>query len=319
MLFSVWHALSLPQPTLHRRVTAPNLLPTSAPAVPIAALPGTLPAVAGHTFQPVSVPGTVFARASAQRWLTDRWLTGKTAAGRVADDIRRLRGPQAAAAVFEAFRQQPQALRAADGYELAFTPGTKIPFYVALSNGRGARYRIGGRWYDSAGRGVRSESLRMPVDGAHVSSPFGYRRHPIAGDVRLHTGVDLSVPMGRKVYAAADGTIAFVGTQNGYGNYVIVRHNGTYETAYAHLRNFAPGLRAGHVIRRGAVIGNVGMTGDSTGPHLHFEALENGEFINPLRLRALNTVDTLPDRKQLDQAIAAVRALKQTGGTLALR
>ena len=142
-------------------------------------------------------------------------------------------------------------------------------------------------YYDRSGRSVRKSLLRTPVDGARLSSRFGKRRHPVLGYTRMHKGVDFAAPRGTPIYAAGDGTVVFAGRNRGYGNYVKIRHNGTYTTAYAHMNRIAEGIRRGKRVRQGQVIGYVGSTGLVTGPHLHYEVLRQGRQINPLKLKKL--------------------------------
>ncbi len=143
--------------------------------------------------------------------------------------------------------------------------------------------RVG--YYDRTGRSVRKSLMRTPVDGARLSSRFGKRRHPVLGYTRMHKGVDFAAPRGTPIYAAGDGTVTFAGRNKGYGNYVRIRHNGTYSTAYAHMQRIAKGIRRGVRVRQGQVIGYVGSTGLVTGPHLHYEVLRDGRQVNPLKLR----------------------------------
>jgi murein DD-endopeptidase MepM/ murein hydrolase activator NlpD len=140
-------------------------------------------------------------------------------------------------------------------------------------------------YYDAQGRSLRKWLMRTPVDGARLSSGFGKRKHPILGYTRMHKGVDFAAPRGTPIYAAGDGTIAVIGRNGGYGNYVRIRHSGTYATAYAHMNGFAKGLGKGSRVKQGQVIGYVGSTGRSTGPHLHYEILKDGAQINPLSLK----------------------------------
>jgi murein DD-endopeptidase MepM/ murein hydrolase activator NlpD len=146
----------------------------------------------------------------------------------------------------------------------------------------------GVEFFDAAGRPLRKWLLRTPIDGARLSSGFGPRRHPILGYSRMHRGVDFAAPTGTPIFAAGDGTVEFVGRNRGYGNYVKIRHNSEYATAYAHLSSFAKGLARGRRVRQGEVIGRVGSTGMSTGPHLHYEVIHKGEQIDPLALASLD-------------------------------
>lgn len=140
-------------------------------------------------------------------------------------------------------------------------------------------------WYDQNGKSIRKSLLKTPVDGARLSSGFGMRRHPVLGYSRMHKGTDFAAPMGTPIYAAGDGVVEFAGRKSGYGNFVKIRHNGTYATGYGHMRRFAPALKAGRKVKQGEVIGYVGMTGLATGPHLHYEIFQNGTQVNPLTVK----------------------------------
>jgi murein DD-endopeptidase MepM/ murein hydrolase activator NlpD len=136
-------------------------------------------------------------------------------------------------------------------------------------------------FYDRTGKSVRKALLRTPVDGAKLTSAFGMRRHPLLGYTRMHKGVDFGVPQGTPVYAAGDGTIEHANWAGGYGRLIKVKHNAQMTTAYAHLSRFAANVQPGAHVRQGQVIGYVGTTGNSTGPHLHYEVMKNGEQVNP--------------------------------------
>jgi murein DD-endopeptidase MepM/ murein hydrolase activator NlpD len=127
--------------------------------------------------------------------------------------------------------------------------------------------------------------MRTPVDGARLSSGFGMRRHPILGYSRMHKGVDFAAATGTPIYAAGSGRVVSAGRNGGYGNYIRIRHSGEYSTAYAHMSRFANGVRAGARVQQGQVIGYVGTTGRSTGPHLHYEVMRNSAQINPLSVK----------------------------------
>jgi murein DD-endopeptidase MepM/ murein hydrolase activator NlpD len=134
----------------------------------------------------------------------------------------------------------------------------------------------------------------MPVRGARISSPFGMRVHPVKGELREHTGVDLAAPVGTPVTAAAAGTVRFAGfDRSGYGRYVVLAHVGGYTTYYAHLSAIAAGLRVGAAVMVGQQLGAVGSTGVATGPHLHFEVRRNSEPTDPLVLTRSNAAPTL--------------------------
>ncbi len=136
-------------------------------------------------------------------------------------------------------------------------------------------------YYTPEGNSIRRILMSTPIDGARLSSGFGMRRHPISGYNRMHRGLDFAAPTGTPIYAAGDGVVEKAAYWGAYGNYVRIRHNSTLKTAYAHLHNFARGITSGTRVTQGQVIGYVGTTGRSTGPHLHYEVHVNGEQVNP--------------------------------------
>ena len=140
-------------------------------------------------------------------------------------------------------------------------------------------------YFDDTGQSARKPLLRTPVDGARLSSRYGKRRHPILGYTRMHRGVDFAAPPGTPIYAAGDGRIVKRGWYKGYGRYIRVRHNAQYATAYGHMRAYKKGLKVGSRVKQGQVIGYVGSSGRSTGPHLHYEILKSGRQLNPLRVK----------------------------------
>lgn len=143
-------------------------------------------------------------------------------------------------------------------------------------------------WYDAEGKSARRFLMKTPINGARLSSGFGMRRHPILGYSRMHRGTDFAAPTGTPILAAGEGTIVRAGPFSSFGNYVRIRHANGYETAYAHMSRFARGIHAGTRVRQGQIIGYVGTTGRSTGPHLHYEVLRRGQQINPINLRVAN-------------------------------
>lgn len=161
---------------------------------------------------------------------------------------------------------------------------------LELSGRRLAVYRFAphdGRadFFDHEGQSVRRSLLATPIDGARLTSGFGMRRHPILGYSKMHAGVDFGAPAGTPIYAAGSGVVEELGEKGAYGNYIRIRHNGEIATAYAHLSRYAKGLARGGRVDQGDVIGYVGSTGRSTGPHLHYEVLQNGRQINPRSLK----------------------------------
>lgn len=142
---------------------------------------------------------------------------------------------------------------------------------------------IGG-YYTPEGANLRKAFLRSPLELSRVTSGFGMRRHPLFQQWRAHQGVDYGAPIGTRVRATGDGIAAFAGRRNGYGNLIVLKHHGGYSTYYAHLRNFARGLRAGTRVAQGEVVGYVGQTGLATGPHLHYEFHVHNQNRNPLTI-----------------------------------
>ena len=140
-------------------------------------------------------------------------------------------------------------------------------------------------YFNREGKNVKKSILKTPLDGARLSSNFGMRKHPISGYNKMHKGVDFAAPKGTPIYAGGNGVIEFVGNNGGYGKYIRIRHNNEYKTAYAHLSGFKKGISKGTRVNQGEIIGYVGNTGNSTGPHLHYEILFNNKHINPLKLK----------------------------------
>lgn len=144
------------------------------------------------------------------------------------------------------------------------------------------RYK-NGRYYNKDGKEIQGFLLQTPVAGARISSRFSLgRKHPILGTIRPHYAVDYAAPTGTPIVAAADGVVIFAGKRGGYGNLIEIRHENNLKTLYAHLSSFASGIKAGKKVKRGQMIGRVGSTGLSTGPHLHFGLYRNNVPINPL-------------------------------------
>lgn len=158
-------------------------------------------------------------------------------------------------------------------------------------------------YYSAQGDAVRKALLRTPIDGARLTSGFGNRKHPIKGFTKMHKGVDFAAPKGTPIMAAGDGVVERCSPYSGYGNYVCIRHSGATKTAYAHLSRYAKGLRVGAKIRQGQIIGYVGATGQATGPHLHFELIQNGKHVNPQK------VTQLPDSKLSGKILNEFKAL----------
>ncbi len=156
--------------------------------------------------------------------------------------------------------------------------GKTIPVYYFERDGEG-------EYFTPTGEAIRKSLLRTPVDGARITSGFGMRMHPLLGYSKMHKGVDFGAPTGTPIYAAGSGTVTEIGRKGASGNYVRIRHNGEYQTAYAHMSRFAKGLVKGQKVKQGQVIGYVGTTGRSTGPHLHYEILVGGAQVNPAKVK----------------------------------
>ena len=167
-------------------------------------------------------------------------------------------------------------------------------------------------FFNEKGESVRKALLKTPIDGARLTSGFGNRSHPILGYSAFHKGVDFGAPSGTPIQAAGDGVIEKKGWFGGYGNYVRLKHNSEFATAYAHMSRFAAGISEGSRVRQGQVIGYVGSTGMSTGPHLHYEILKRGAQVNPMgvkfptgrKLEGVDLVNFRHAKARIDQAFA---------------
>ena len=139
--------------------------------------------------------------------------------------------------------------------------------------------------YDENGKSVEKALMKTPINGARLSSPFGMRKHPIDGFNKMHRGTDFAAPMGTPIMASGSGLITRARWCGGGGNCIKIKHNSTYETIYAHMKNFARGIKEGIRVKQGQIIGYVGSTGKSTGPHLHYEVVVNGKKVNSQKLK----------------------------------
>ena len=170
-------------------------------------------------------------------------------------------------------------------------------------------------YYDETGASSKKPLMKTPINGARMSSGFGMRRHPILGYTKMHGGTDFAAPTGTPILAAGDGTIQVAGRNGGYGNYIKIKHKAGLETAYAHLSRFAKGMKPGKRVSQGDVIGYVGSTGRSTGPHLHYEVHIDGKKKNPLTVKVAGSGRKLEgaelaqfeaERKRIDAMRASV-------------
>lgn len=157
--------------------------------------------------------------------------------------------------------------------------GKPIAMYRHESDGGVVEY------FNDKGESIKKALLKTPVDGARITSGFGQRNHPILGFTKMHKGVDFGVPTGTPIQAAGDGVLEVAGFNGSYGNYIRIRHGNNYATAYAHMSRIAQGMKAGKRVTQGQIIGFVGTTGRSTGPHLHYEVLMGASQVNPLSVK----------------------------------
>jgi murein DD-endopeptidase MepM/ murein hydrolase activator NlpD len=173
-------------------------------------------------------------------------------------------------------------------------------------------------YYDVDGKSVIKTLMKTPINGARLSSSFGLRKHPILGYNKLHQGTDFAAPRGTPIMASGSGIIIRAQKYKGYGNFVSIKHNSIYVTAYGHMSKYGRGIRKGVRVNQGQIIGYVGSTGMSTGPHLHYEVIKNGKRINSQRLKlptgkilnneARNKFEV--DRIKIDVSLAALRQSK---------
>ena len=157
--------------------------------------------------------------------------------------------------------------------------GQENPLYVFIDSKKKEEH------YDPSGKSVRKALMKTPINGARLSSSFGMRKHPILGYNKMHKGTDFAAPMGTPIMASGDGKVIRARWCGGGGNCIKIKHNSTYSTVYAHLSKFASGIKEGVRVKQGRIIGYVGSTGMSTGPHLHYEVIKNGKKINSQTLK----------------------------------
>lgn len=174
--------------------------------------------------------------------------------------------------------------------------------WFAATNGEGSYYTLDGK-------NIRKAFLRSPLEFSRITSGFtAARYHPILQRWRAHTGVDFAAPIGARIKATADGVVEFAGVQGGYGNVVILRHQSKFTTLYAHMAGFAPGIHKGARVQQGDVIGAVGMTGLTTGPHVHYEFRVDNVHRDPLSVSVPVAFPIAPEHKQQFQQVAAPHA-----------
>tara|TARA_B100001750_G_scaffold245313_1_gene264634 strand:- start:111 stop:1463 length:1353 start_codon:yes stop_codon:yes gene_type:complete len=167
--------------------------------------------------------------------------------------------------------------------------GSILFAYMSVNGRKINLYRFGTDkdygYFDSFGKSVEKALMKTPINGARLSSSFGMRKHPISGFTKMHKGTDFAAPEGTPIMASGSGTILAAKWCGGGGNCVKIKHNSTYTTVYAHMKSFGKGIRVGKKVRQGQIIGYVGSTGISTGPHLHYEVIVNGKHVNSRTLK----------------------------------
>ena len=163
-------------------------------------------------------------------------------------------------------------------YASMFVNGDEINLY-------NFKYKNESGFYDIKGKSIVKSLMKTPINGARLSSSYGMRKHPILGYNKMHRGTDFAAPSGTPIMASGSGTVTRARWCGGGGNCVKIKHNSTYETIYAHMKNFARGIKEGRKVKQGQIIGYVGSTGMSTGPHLHYEVVVNGKKVNSQRLK----------------------------------
>ena len=185
---------------------------------------------------------------------------------------------------FEVARDQKgKIVKAGDLLYTSFSPRGKTSEYWLFEDTQGRE-----NFYDAEGKTAKRKLRATPINGARLSSSYGRRKHPILGYRKMHAGVDFAAPRGTPILAAGSGTVERANRYGSFGNYIRIRHTDGYKTAYAHLKGFARGVKSGAYVKQDQVIGYVGTTGRSTGPHLHYEVIHNGKKINPRRLSQLS-------------------------------
>ena len=170
-------------------------------------------------------------------------------------------------------------------------------------------------YFNSEGKSATKALMKTPINGARLSSAYGMRKHPILGYNKKHMGVDFAAPTGTPIMAAGTGHIEYVGTNGGAGKYIRIKHLNGYKTSYSHLSGYASGMQKNVRVKQGQTIGYVGSTGLSTGPHLHYEVIFNGEKINPMKmklpsgkkLKGINLNNFLSERDRINNEISKIK------------
>jgi len=188
--------------------------------------------------------------------------------------------------------------------------GSILYAHMSVNNREISLYKFGDDksygYFDINAKSVEKALMKTPINGARLSSPFGMRKHPIQGFNKMHTGTDFAAPSGTPIMASGSGTITRAKWCGGGGNCIKIKHNSTYDTIYAHMKMFAKGMKVGKKVRQGEIIGYVGSTGMSTGPHLHYEVLINGKKVNSQKLK-LPSGKVLKDKERTQFEIHRIK------------
>jgi murein DD-endopeptidase MepM/ murein hydrolase activator NlpD len=175
-------------------------------------------------------------------------------------------------------RKVTEAGRTVEAGDLQYAEIHGVKFY-RFARGNDVEY------FDELGKNIKGFLLKTPVDGAHITSLFGMRKHPILGYTRAHEGIDFGAGWGTPILAAGDGVVAQAGPWGGYGNWLRIRHSEGWDTGYGHISRYAAGIHPGVHVHQGQVVAYVGATGLATGPHLHYEIWKNGQRVNPMSVK----------------------------------
>lgn len=210
--------------------------------------------------------------------------------------------------------------RVSDSRGTVFREGEPTFARITLNNGRTLQLYsfkspndTSARWYDAYGRSAQKFLMKTPVNGAHITSGFGMRVHPVSGFTKMHEGIDFGTPVGTPVLAAGDGVISRAGIAGGYGNVVDISHSSGWSTRYGHLSRFAPGITAGTRVKQGQVIAYSGNTGRSTGPHLHYEIRLNGVALDPTGTKVPSGMALSGDSlAKFNQQVSRINNLRRT-------
>jgi murein DD-endopeptidase MepM/ murein hydrolase activator NlpD len=188
----------------------------------------------------------------------------------------------------DTFKVQFEAWR--DEHGVVYKTGRITAAELIAKGKRRTAFLYNGDYYDEHGETKKKLLLKTPLEVFRISSSFGARKHPVLGFTRMHKGTDFAAPFGTPIKASGDGVVSFEGWHGGHGNYILVHHNATYDTGYAHISRFAPGVKKGSRVRQGQIIAYVGSTGLSTGPHLHYEVHIKGVPVDPMNTKLPTSV-----------------------------